>query len=732
MNFKSALVSTSSIIILGSSLLLTGCEDNTTSNNNATGNNQSSTIPRRENSSAVLSDGLWLAFNGFSENGAFYDSNPMNLAGDLSATDPANLYLHDVFITNIGTKEKPSSVTAADYKRKLPASGKIIQTGITLLDPYLAMNGSTTAVKSVLSKFKLTPGIDNPVYLSVPAGVPERPEAPHFSTGTRYTGLIIEAPKEVGENHGAIISIEAGSTPVQFAALGHQQDKTFTLRAYDKASTIDKTGSRILLTAATQSAVIQSRFLVLTADGLARGNINLASIDRTSLPDFGVANGKALLQSLPPVFPQLINSSNKPIFNDGDHGVFCLGGNNTFSTVDLNDQTFVYPLSSEAKSTRIDTINISLDSGFITESGKHIEVDTLNGNGTLKLITVMKGAVTTDPIVHVKTLNSVNAVNVVIGVVDPAFVLPPEGMSLLSFDNTLATPPTVNTVDAHMAGAFYDGESEVRGKKIVLKSLTKKAKALSSGIALRSLANHPSTQGLSSQAMSSLVAMLDPMASVYTALGKASSALSQHTLGLQLNAPYSPKHQYVTQLSNNVNVSASNSADTTVASINLNSRYAGIDVSASVYGLTSSNQNDVAFGSSITAAKLFYMNGTMFIPSVAVGYSMDVLGDKTLSTPGINVNLSDAQLNSVFARLATALQHNHNGLSATLTMGLEARHAMFTNGRAFTNYDSVSLAGESANSVYSVVEASFASNSTRLNITLSNFNHAQIQFGFNN
>jgi hypothetical protein len=411
--------------------------------------------------------------------------------------------------------------------------------------------------------------------------------------------------------------------------------------------------------------------------------------------------------------------------------VFCLGGNNTFLNVDLKDQTFVYPLSSKAKSTKINTLSVSSDSGFIAESGKHIEVDTLNGNGTLKLITVMKGAVTTDPIVHVNTLNSVNTVTVVIGVVDPAFVLPAGGMSLLSFDNTLATPPIVNTVDTHTAGAFYDGESEVRGKEIVLKSLTKKATALSSGIALRSLANHPSTQGLPSQAMSSLIAMLDPMASVYSALGKASSALSQHALGLQLDTPYSSKHQYVTQLSNNVNVSASNSADNTVASINLNSRYAGIDVSASVYGLTSANQNDVAFGSSITASKLFNMNGTMVIPSVAVGYSMDALGEKTLSAPSINVNLSDAQLNSVFARLATALQHNYNGLSATLTMGLEARHGIFSTGRASTNYDSVSLAGESANSVYSVVEASFASNTTRLNITLSNFNHAQIQFGFN-
>lgn len=714
MNYKSVLLSTYSVITFASSLLLTGCGDSTTSNCNCTENGQ------------------FLAFNGFSENGAFYDANPMNLAGDLSAVHPANLYLYNVFIENVGTVRNPSAGEENSYERELPASKKTIPTGVTLLNPTFAMNGSTTAVKNAKSKFKMGPGIDNPVYLGIPAGLLQRPEAPFFSAGTQYTALIAEAPNAVGENYGPILSIESGASPVQFAAFGHHEDKVFSLRTYDKASTIDKTGKRILLTAAVQPAVIQSRFLVLAADGLANGNISLASIGNTSLPGFGVANGKALLQSMYPVFPQLMKSKDDPIFNDGNHGVFCLGGDNTFNTVDLKDQTFVYPLSTKEKSTQISRLNVSEDSGFITESGKHIEVGTLNGNGTLKLIAVMKDAVA-DTIAHVNTLNGISKINVVVGVVDPAFVLPLGGVSLLSVDNnTLTTPLTVETIDAHMSGAFYDGESEIRnGNEVVLKSLTKKAAALSSAFALRSLANHPGTQGLSSQAMSSLMAILDPMASVYTTLGNSSSALTQHALGLQLNAPYSSKNQYVAQISNNVNVSASNSLDSAVASLNVNSRYSGVDLSTSVFGLTRSNQSDLTFGSSIAASKVFSIKEVQFIPSLSVGFSMDALGDKILSAQGINVNLSDTRFSSVFARLTTALHHNYNGLSATLAMGLEARHAMFGNGRAFTNYDSVSLAGESVDGVYSVVEASFSADSAQFSITLSNFNHAQIQFGFN-
>jgi hypothetical protein len=729
MTLKSALYSTSSVLILSAGIFLTGCGDSSTSN--TTESNTTKPAPgSTTDSSSATTKGLRLVFNGFSKSGTFYDANPMSLAGDLSAVEPANLYLESVFEKAVGTPKFPSTKPQKDYSRTLPKSGAKIQTGMTVLDPQDAMISSSATLKIV-------PDVENAVFLSVPAALPERPEAPFFAAGTRYTGVIIEAPNVVGHNHGAIVSIESGSSPIQFAAFAHHPDKTFSMRTYDKTSTVDKTGKRELLTQSTHPATIQSRFLVLSADGLANGNLALASIDRSSLSSFGVNTGKELLKNMTSldskknVFPQLVKPDKEPIFNDGDHGVFCLGGNNTFASVDLKDQTFVYPISTAPKKTMINILNVSKDSGFITESGKHIEIDTLNGQGTLKLIAVIKGSVAADPVVHVKALNGINSVNVVIGVVDSAFVLPTSGMSLLSFDNTLGTPLTVNTLDAHMAGAFFDGESEVRnGKEIVLKSLTKKTTGLSGGIALRSLANHPQTQGLTSQAMNSLMAMLDPMASAQTTLGNTSASLSQHALGLQLNAPYSA-NQSIARLSSYVNVSASRSLDNTVASVNLNSKFSGLDVITSVYGLTGSNQNDMVFGSFVTASKSFDVNGVMLIPSVAVGYSMDALSDKTLSAQGINVNLFDVRMNSVFARFMTALHHNYDGLSATLAMGLEAHYAMFNNGRAFTNYDSVSLAGESGNGVYSIVEASFASNSTRLNITLSNFNHAQIQFGFN-
>lgn len=726
MNFRSALNLTSSAAILGSSLLLSGCGESNNSNSNE------AFIPQKNqgvkgNSETIQSDGLRLSFNGFSENGVFYDQNPLNLAGDLSAVDPANLYLHDTFIKNVGTIEKPPLGVSSNYQRLLPASKTSRPTGLTLLDPNLALNGTSSAAQS--AKHKMTPSIQNPVYLSIPAGLPERPEAPFFPAGTRYTAIVIESPTTTRENHGAYVSIESG-IPLQFAALAHHQDKIFNLRIYDKASTTDKSGSRVLLTPAGNPATIQSRFLVLAADGLANENVSLTSMLRTDLPSFGVNNGKALLQSLPRVFPQLVDSKNQPIFNNGDHGVFCLGGNNTFANVDLNDQTFIYPISPITNTTIVRTLNVSDNSGFITESGKHITVDTLNGKGTLKLIAVLKGAVSADPIVHVKTLNGVNTVNVVVGTVDPAVALPSTGMTLLSFDNNTFSPLTVNTIDAHMAGAFYDGESEIQGNKVVLKTLTKKTGVALNTVALRSLANHPSTQGISSQAMHCLIAMLDPLASVQTSLGHTSASLSQHALGLQLNAPYST-NQSIARLSNNVSVSASHSLENTVTSINLSSKFAGLDLITSVYGVTGSAQNDKTFGSSMTALKSFDVHGMTLIPSMTFGYSMDILTDKTFSANGINLQLADARINSAFARAMTAFHRNYNGLSATLAMGLEARHAMFNSGRAFTAYDSVPLAGEHTNGLYSVIEASFATNSTRLNIALNNVNHAQIQFGFN-
>jgi hypothetical protein len=680
---------------------------------------------------------ICLAFNGFSGDvldGTFYDAKLMSLVGDLSAVEPANLYLYDTFVNGIGTTKKPSTTVAKDYTRLLPASKKTINTGLTRLDPSLAMNSADPAIVALKSKLK--PSSTNPVILSIPAGLAERPEAPFFPAGTRYTSLIVEAPASAN-NYGPILSIEAGAAPVQFAAFAHQQDKTFTLRTYDKSSTIDKLASiqRLLLTASTKPVVIQSRFVVLTADGLSNNNLSLESIKRATLPTLGFSSGKTLLQATHSgLFPQLIDSSTKkPIFNDGEHGVFCLGGNNTFNTVVLKDQTFVYPQSASDKATRIGTLAVTSDSGVITESGKHIEVNTLNGDGALNLITVMKkGAVKAEPIIHVGTLDGISNINVVIGVVYPALSLPATGMTLLSFDNNQqsTSPLTVTTDDTHMAGTIYSGNSElVDGKKVVLKSITPKAGLSSGSSTIRSLmAHHPKTQGISSKKMYGLIAALDPMTSVHQTLCGSSAALSEHMLGLHAPAPSSRNH-FVGSLADHVTISTSTALDHTVASINLNSRFGEIDLATSVYGTYARNQHDVAFGSFVTASRSLNLNGAKLIPSVAVGYSMDALSDTSLIASGININLTQIGLSSVFARFMTAFTHEHAGLSTTLAMGLDARHAVFNRGFVSTDHDSASLSGESVNGVYSFIEASFASNASRLNITLRNFNHAQIQFG---
>lgn len=735
MNLRSFLRSTSSNIILGTTcLLLNGCGESSSSNTTYTPNAPVSPITddfkhhlTTNNTATIL-----LAFNGFSENGTFYDATPLNLAGDLSAVDPANLYLYDTFINAVGTETTPSKTVAANYTRQLPASKKSMQTGNTLLNPGFAMNGYYPAL--VALRNKLNPTTSTPVILSIPAGLELRPEAPFFPAGTRYTAIIIESPKLPNSKHGPIMSIEAGSAPLQFAVFAHQQNKVFTLRVYDKASTIDKTGLRVLLTQARNKATIESRFVVLEADGLSSDNLILQSIDRSALSAFGFNSGKELLQNTAPMFPQLTDSKKVPIFNDGNHGVFCLGGNNTFNTVDLKDQTFVYPLSANNKNTQINTLNVSADSGFITESGKHIKIDTLNGNGTLKLIAVLKSdVVPTVPVVQVKTLKGVNAVKVVMGVVDPtfAFPFPAAGMTLLSFDTALTNQLSVTTEDAHMAGALYDGESELQGNKVVLKSLIRKTGLSSGSSTVRSLmAHHPRTQGISSQRMNTLIATLDPIRSVHQTLGDSSAALNQHMLGVNAGFTSSANHSSVS-LTDHVTISTSHALDHAVASINLNTRFDGFNLATAVYGTRAINQGDSAFGSSMTASKSLDLDGAILIPSVAVGYSMNACSDKSLNAQGININLTHTVLNLVFARMMTAFKHEHAGLSTTLGMGLEARHTMFSQGMASSDYDSVSLAGETTNGIYSIIEASFIANTSRLNITLNNFNHAQIQFGFN-
>jgi hypothetical protein len=387
--------------------------------------------PNQQADFRVTNKAVFVAFNGFDGDASVYQATPLNLAGDLSVSQAENLYDYNTFKTNVGTKDNLSGVTAATYTRKLPKSGQTIKTALTVLNPDLAMHNS-------INPNHIKPSTNNPVVLSIPAGLALRPEAPFFPAGTKYSGVLVEAPSDPAENHGCILSIEASATPLQFAAFSHQEGKNFTLRTYDNNSTIDTSSARPLLTMAKSTATIKSRFVSLTADRLSDSNISLDSMNMTALRELGFRSGKDLLAIIPSVFPRVYNTTKQDTIFNANYGVFCLGGKNTFKQVDLSNQTFLYPVSAKNKNTKIATVKVSSDSGIITESGKYVEITTLTGQGDLKLITVMKDAATADPIVKTTTLNGVTKINVVVGLVDPAFKLPGTGVTLLSSDSGLA------------------------------------------------------------------------------------------------------------------------------------------------------------------------------------------------------------------------------------------------------------------------------------------------------
>lgn len=719
MKLRSYLMSTSTCFISGVvSLLIASCE----SGNGGDGSSYTP-APNQQADFRLSKKAAFVVFNGFAGDASIYQATPLNLAGDLSVSQAENLYDYNVFKANVVTKDNLSGVTAATYTRKLPKSGQPIKTELTVLNPDLAMHN---AVTSSLIK----PSANNPVMLCIPAGLALRPEAPFFPAGTKYSGVLVEASSDPTENHGCIVSIEASATPLQFAAFSHQEGKRFNLRTYDNNSTLDTSGVRPLLTIAKSTATIKSRFVSLTADGLSDSNISLDSMNMTTLRELGFRSGKDLLAVIPSVFPRIYNATKEDTIFNANYGVFCLGGENTFKQVDLSNQTFLYPQSAKYKNTKIVTVKVSSDSGIITESGKYIEITTLTGQRDLKLITVMKDVATADPIVKVGELNGVTKIKVVMGIVDPAFKLPATGVTLLSSDTGLAGI-TVNTEDAHMSGAFYDGETAIQGNNVVLTQLKRKASISAGSSAARTLLAHdPKTQGLNSRTMNTLLERLDPMTAVQSNLGELSSALSQHALNISC-AANSSKHTSV-KLNKSLNLSAGTTLNHMVSGLHLNHEIHGLNLSSSVYGVHSAATNDTGFGIAFTASKPMAFKSTQLVPSCAVGYDSFALLSASSNANDIQVNLQDALVNSAYIRAMTNLSYTSpEGVAATFGFGLEARNGSFGRGLASTEHTSVSMAGESINGIYSFVEASFATQSSNIRLSLSNFNQFQIQFGLN-
>lgn len=725
---------------IASSLLVSSCGDTSNDGNNAgsgAGPFSSSTINPLGRSSqpgfkiSSLGDGAYVAltYNGFSGTASQYAGNAQNLIKDLSVSNAANLYLLALYVKAVGTREKPSTGTALSYPMTL-ASGLKIDTGLTLLSPALAMNSTQPGISSF--KDKVIPSATNPVILTIPAGLKTVPETPFFPKGTKYTGVLAESQTTAG-SHSAILSIETSTTnPVEFGAFGHTSGSPLDLRFYDNSSTIEASslGSQIpLLSKTTAPGVIKARFLSLVSNNLPVMSLN--SMDQATFGELGLGSGE-LLSLLRSAFPALVEEKMEggetvvyPIFNS-DHGIFCLGGKNKFDTVNLDHQTFVYPQSSRGTNTTIDTLNVSADSGFIINTENYMIVNTLNGNGTLKLIAVLNdGEPAAQPFIQVGTLNGVNKVNVVIGKVAGGFTLPADGLWLLSYADKAAAITTA-TEDAHMGGVLYDGETKVEDGKVILTQLVKKPAAIGSGTIHRLLSWHPETQGISGQGLRTLAATLDPLTKVHYHVGALSTAHMDHAANLQLDVPSST--HIVMPISNHLNMSASNMLNHTVVSSNLNYQTHGLGVTASVYGVTSDKQ-ETSVGSMLTGFKHIAINQGVITPSVAVGYASNSLKDIDLSTSKIQVSLRDIALNSFFARLMTTVKHTQDNLTASLAAGVEARHAIFSRGNAISNHTELSVKGDSLNTFHSIVEATFIAKSAQFKAALWNFNQFELTFG---
>lgn len=666
-----------------------------------------------------------LAFNGFAGEASIYQNKPLNLAEDLSAVEISNLYDYKEFVNAID-KQKNKLAKAVNYKRMLPKSEIQINTGNTILDPGRALKSS------------VRPSATNPVFLYIPAGKVERPEAPFFPQGTEYSAVLVSAPQDPKSAYGPILSLEAGSNPQKFGAFAHEVGKTFKLRTYDKASKVEQAENRDLLTQAATPATIQARFVSLTADDLSNDNINLISMDVKSnvFIDLGFSSGKELLAATKKVFPKLYDAnSSKTVFNE-NYGVFCLGGKNKFQEVELKHQTFLYPQSAKDKNTQIRVVKVSNDSGIITESGKYIEIGTIawsgRDNGDMKLIAVLKDQVSNDdPILKVGSLNNITDIKVTIGFHDPSFKLQNTGMTLLSCDDDTLGFAKVTTEDAHLNGNVYTASAEIKDKKVVLTKVEKKS-GLGAGspVALGLLSHDSRTQGINVNTMYELLDALDPMTAVQSHLGDMTSALNQHALSI--SGSVNASNHYSAHVSESLSISAGTSSNYMVSGLHLSHGFGGVKLASTVYGAHSAETKDTGFGIAFTASKPMAFHSTHFVPSLSIGYDSFAFSGTSLHARDIHVNISDAVVNSVYARAMSNMSFTSpEGVATTFGFGIEARNGSFGRGNASTDQTSVSMNGESVNGIYSVAEASFATQSSKVSISLCNFNQFQLQFGFN-
>jgi hypothetical protein len=714
MNFRQYFTFPTKALMLSSTVLfIAGC-GSSSSDSTPTSNNGGHDVPS-STKLPIVPNMVSLVYNGFSASADKY-TIPSQLAGDLSATQAANLYLNYLYTKAVGKKDAPPPTLPQNHNITLPVSKISTHTNPTVLDPKLAMTSQDPGIAAWSGK--LTPSAINPVMLSVFIGRENIPETPFFPQGTRYTAVFMERPAEA--KHGAIISIEASpSNPVIFGAFGHDPKSSLNLRFYDAHSTIDSTNPQApLLSKTTTPGVIKARFLSLTSDNLP--SMSLQSMDRQTFADLGLT-ARDLLTVMAPVFPGLIDvkgTTPQTMFNE-NHGIFCLGGKNTFVNVDLAHQTFVYPMSSS--DTNITTMNVSADSGFIVESGKHINVQTLKGNKTLKLITVTNDVPSSTPIVHVETLNNVDTINVVVGKVTSGSKLPTAGMVLLSHDNAIPAL-TVRTEDAHMNGVFYDGEAKYEDKKVILTSLTPKSR-LSAGIVQDLLARHPSTQGASTRVMHQLIAALNPIQLIHHRTGGFSAAHMHHLSQLYLNVSKLP-------LATRLEILGSNTVSHNVISTNLSHTLGNLAFTTSIYGVVN-NLHETAFGATITAFSHITFANNLLIPSATIGYTSNRLGNIDLRADNISVQLNDINLSSLFARLMTTFNHVQNdNLSASIAAGIEACYSKFNRGVAVSDHLSFSVKDQQLNSIHSIVETKLTSKSASLRMAIWNFNQFDIQFSF--
>jgi len=713
---------TPSIVALLSSIIwLGGCSKNPNSSNDPHSDyNFPRQSPLNINFPKTSQLPRILVYNGFDDpaNNA-YQSDPIHLAGDLSAIQPENLYLFDYYTQSVGTQTSPRAMEyKIDYAISLPVSKTQIKTGDTLLNPALSL-------AKTMDKDAHLPSTTKPVLLCIPSGNLQAPETPFFPENTHYTAVLIQPSTTASRS--ATVSLQthpAGSSinPPTFGVFAHQPNKEFNLRFYDKDSTIDNSKRFKLLTESKQPGVIRGRFVSLTASNLPL--MSLHSIDQAAFTNLGLSS-EQLLMLTHTFFPQLVSvqaQTTATLHFDKNYGMFCVGGNNQFETINLSNQTFIYPQSPAAIKTRVKIVDVAADSGFITASGKHIHVDTLNGQGTLNLIAVLEDALdTAAPPVQITTLNNVDTVNVSIAKIANSFTLPNDGMVLLAYANGPASL-TVTPTAQHVGGNVISGTAAYKDNQVILQSLTKIS--LGSGIIHRLLANHPNTQGLPYHVMSRLISELNPMQDVNDSLGDASAAVMHHDIGLHLSNAYAATS--ISRIHKNFSLSSNHDLKHKVIAAHMHYLHDKLRMTATMYGAAIDGK-DATFGTTLTAFTPINFANNTCVPSMSIGYALKKVPDFALKSDAIHVSLGNAALNSMFTRFMGTFQHNQGDLSLSIAAGLEFRHSTFSNGIVSSDHTEFSLKGNTTNTLHSIVEANFGSPSTRFKFTMWNFNQVQLQ-----